>query len=204
MRSSGSRSLWGRGRDIQIRWNEKTDPCRVRIRSGSGPHLLHQLLGDDEPEPGAPIAAGDGGVCLVEGLEQLALLLFRDADAGIANQHPQAHLVAAGFPGLLDTHVHVAALGELDGVAGEVGEHLLQAHGVAGEVVRHGGIHLEGEFELLVVGARPGRCMVSLRVSRRLKGMCSSCSLPASSLEKSRMSLMIPRRLRADFSMVCM
>ena len=83
------------------------------------------------------------------------MLLFRDADAGIADEDPQAYLAAVGGPGLFDAHIDVAALGELDGVAGEVGQHLLQAHGVAGEVVRHGGVHLQGELELFVVGTRP-------------------------------------------------
>ena len=80
------------------------------------------------------------------------LLLLGDADAGIADLDVEPHLVVA-TAGLLDMDIHVALFGELDGVAGEVGQHLLQTHGVAGEVVRHIGIHPQGELQLLVVGA---------------------------------------------------
>ncbi|KWV84676.1 hypothetical protein PFLmoz3_05714 [Pseudomonas fluorescens] len=43
---------------------------------------------------------------------------------------------------------------------------------------------------------------VSCSKSRRLKGTLSSTSLPASIFEKSRISLMMPSRLSADFSIV--
>ncbi|MNL17000.1 hypothetical protein D3C87_1380690 [compost metagenome] len=49
-------------------------------------------------------------------------------------------------------------------------------------------------------GARMVR--VSCSRSRRLNGIWSSTNLPASIFEKSRISLMIPNRLSADFSMV--
>ncbi|MNE14606.1 hypothetical protein D3C80_1074910 [compost metagenome] len=49
-------------------------------------------------------------------------------------------------------------------------------------------------------GARMVR--VSCSRSRRLNGIWSSTSLPASIFEKSRISLMMPSRLSADFSMV--
>ena len=112
--------------------------------------------------------------------------------------------VAAGFPGLLDTHVHVAALGELDGVAGEVGEHLLQAHGVAGEVVRHGGIHLEESSELLVVGARPQQVHGLVEGVPQAEGDVLELQLARLQLGEVEDVVDDPRRLRADFSMVCM
>ncbi len=61
--------------------------------------------------------------------------------------------MVAGTAELLDMNIHVAALGELDGVAGEVGQHLLQTHGIAGEGIGDIGIDPQRELQLLVVGA---------------------------------------------------
>ncbi len=142
----------GQGRDVHIQAEGEDGPlAQLGFKTDLASHLLYQLLGDDQTQASAAITARDGGVGLIEGLEQLALLLFRDADTGIADQYVEPHLVAVAAAGLLYVHIHVATLGELDGVAGEVGQHLLQAHGIASEIVRHLGIYLQGEFELLVV-----------------------------------------------------
>ncbi|CSB79961.1 Uncharacterised protein [Vibrio cholerae] len=47
------------------------------------------------------------------------------------------------------------------------------------------------------------RLTTSSNTSWNSNGIFSKASLPASSLEKSKMSLMMVRRLLADFSMVC-
>ena len=89
-----------------------------------------------------------------------------------------------------DLQRHFAALGELDGVADQVDHHLPQAVVVADDAARHVGMDVAGQLQALA-GAR-GRAndfIVSPRLSRRSKVVCSRTSLPASILEKSRMSL---------------
>ncbi len=51
-------------------------------------------------------------------------------------------------------HDHVAALGELDGIADEVGDDLADAPDVADENARHPGVDADDEFQILV-GSRP-------------------------------------------------
>ena len=95
-------------------------------------HHLDQLFGDGEPEPGAAIAAGGGSVGLEERGEERRDLFRSDADAGIGDGEANrgaavAEALEAGVEG------DVAAVGELDGVGGKVGEYLAQAVGIAAQ-----------------------------------------------------------------------
>ena len=128
-----------------------------------------------------------------------SLLVGRDADAGVADgevqRAPRRRLRLRSSTCDDD----LALLGELDGVADQVDEDLPQPAGVADQRVGH-------------VGRRRGRpapapsawrrrasvCMVSPRLSRRSKSIGSSSSLPASILEKSRMSLITVSSASAD------
>ena len=53
-------------------------------------HDLHETATDGQPEPGAAEAAGRGAVGLGEALEEVGLVLGRDADARILDFDPQA------------------------------------------------------------------------------------------------------------------
>ena len=79
---------------------------------------------DHQPQPGTAVAAGDAGVRLTERLEQLRLLAFGDADAGVVDLHFHLHPAIQLFA-QLDANVDIAGFGELDGVAQQVGDDLL-------------------------------------------------------------------------------
>ena len=74
-----------------------------------------------------------GAVALVEGQEQLGLLVGTHADSGIAHPQPQldGFLARMGRLCQFQAHIHLSLLGELDGVAGQIGQHLLQTQGIA-------------------------------------------------------------------------
>ena len=93
-------------------------------------HQLNQLLGNGQAQPGAAVFAGGGAVGLLEGLEQPALLVRREADAGVVHRHAQARPAAIGqhAPRL---QAHAAAFGELDRVVGVVDQDLPQAQRIA-------------------------------------------------------------------------
>ena len=74
---------------------------------------------DRQAQAGAALLAGVGGVDLLEALEDALELVGRDAATLVA--HPEQH-VAVGAAGVRDDHV--PTLGELDGVAEQVGERL--------------------------------------------------------------------------------
>jgi hypothetical protein len=77
-------------------------------------HEFGQALDDGEPEAGAAVVAGGGGIDLREGLEQAVDAIGGDADAGVGDFDAQLAGPNAGAGGVQD---HVALVGELDGVA---------------------------------------------------------------------------------------
>ena len=76
------------------------------------------------------------------------MLQLRHADARVAHFEAQPGAALLAF-GQADGHHHLAALGKLDGVAGQVDEDLLQALGVAHQAPRHVGLDGDGQFQLL-------------------------------------------------------
>jgi hypothetical protein len=89
------------------------------------PHLPGQVPRDDEPEPGAAVAAGGGAVALLECHEQARTLLVTEADAGVADRE-RAMVMRPGDP-----QQDLPALRELDRFGQQVDQHLLQPLGVA-------------------------------------------------------------------------
>ncbi len=80
----------------------------------------------------------------------------RDADAGIANREPDADLFVVSTLNGHQQH-HFAALGELDGVADQVDEHLPQPAGVAHQHLGHVRRNRVGQLEVLLVGPHAER-----------------------------------------------
>jgi hypothetical protein len=85
---------------------------------------LDELAREREAETGASLGAGRACVELHERGEDALAVLRRDADPRVF--HGQPHALPLG-PG---ADAHGAALGELDRVADEVGEDLLEPRGV--------------------------------------------------------------------------
>ncbi len=91
------------------------------------------------------------GVGLVEGREQAGQLVGRDADALVLHVEAHQELGAEGVfePG---AQQDAAVLGELDGVAGEVQQHLLQPQRIAAQGTHQLGSDLDVEAESLAGG----------------------------------------------------
>ena len=82
-------------------------------------HQLGQLAGDGGAQPGAAIAAGGGGVGLRERGKNVLQLVLCNANARVLNVQVQQALVVSHI------QAHMAVLGELDGIAHQVGHDLL-------------------------------------------------------------------------------
>src|SRR5215470_4693527 len=94
---------------------------RRRLHPDAAAVHLDDLLGDGEPEAGAAFGLGKGTVDLVELIEDPILLIkgysgpgvcYRDGEMAVPRTRGDAHL---------------AGVGELDGIAHEVEEHLREA-----------------------------------------------------------------------------
>ena len=135
-------------------------------------HRLGDALGDDQAEPGAAMPAGDGGVALAEGLEELVEPLRGNARAGVAHLELELQPLAArrclfdsGEVGVVVRQVEhgdgmarnlnhdLALFGELERVADEVDEDLPQPRRIADD--RSGGLSVVqvGQVEILFRGA---------------------------------------------------
>jgi hypothetical protein len=114
-------------------------------------HQFYQLARNAQAQAGAAVLARNGAVGLAEGLEQPCQLFFAHADAGIAHAECEHHVFARGF-GSLDGHHDFAALGELDGIVGEVDQDLAQAQRVADQLVGHPALDAEHQFDPAGIG----------------------------------------------------
>lgn len=129
------------------------------------------------------------------------LVFLGEADTGVLDADPQLRAVVA-FVLEHGAYGDGAALGELDGVADQVGEDLLQPLRVALQLDRGIPVDQADQFQLLLVGGRSQHGQGVLDQVAEIERRFSRTSLPASIFEKSRISLMIPSRLSADFWMV--
>ena len=97
-------------------------------------------------------------------------------------------------------HCHLATLRELDRIADKVDDDLTQSGWVGGDHFGHLRQHFARDLKALAWAATDSPFVVVSRLSRRLKSTISRFSLPASILEKSRMSLMISSSESAEAS----
>ena len=115
-------------------------------------HEPHQPLDDGQPQPGPLVAAGEGILDLPERLEDLPEPVRGDADPGVDD----AQSCVQGAPVLggqqLDGDLDPACIGELEGVARQIEEHLPHARLVSQKGSGQCGIHAAGEIHPLVPG----------------------------------------------------
>ena len=93
------------------------------------PHQGHETLADGHTQSGAAKPARGAGLSLGEAAKDTGLVLGCNADTGIAQAEFQGDGIATTlqYP---DTQYDLATLCEFDGIAAQVQQHLLQAHGI--------------------------------------------------------------------------
>ena len=116
-------------------------------------HQACKVHRDGQPQPGAAEAPCQAAVDLLELLEQPALVLGCDADAGVADLHAQRLPALGGTVHGRDAHDHLPALGELDGVAEVVEQNLAEPLRVAAQVTVHLRRDVDDQLEPLGLGA---------------------------------------------------
>ncbi len=93
-------------------------------------HQLGEALDDGQPDAGAFLFRRLPGLRLNERFENLVQFLRRDPDAGVldVDQQRPAAAVFLAFPG--DARLNAAPLGELNGIAEQVHQHLAQPQAI--------------------------------------------------------------------------
>jgi hypothetical protein len=99
-------------------------------------HQLHDTTTDGKPKTCPAVLSGCRFVSLRKGAEDRFMLVFRNANTGVAHRNIQKELAA-----LLRTPAHdyldLTVFGEFDGIANEVGQHLAQAGWITQQDSRH-------------------------------------------------------------------
>ena len=124
--------------------------ARLALQRDAAAHALDDAVGDAQAEASSAIAVGDLVVGLLELAKNPLARLGRDADAGVAHQKADFIGPDAG----LDDQGDAAGRGELDGIAGEIEQHLPQPRRVADHVRRQPLVDIGGNFDLLGLRAR--------------------------------------------------
>ena len=114
-------------------------------------HLLDQALGDHQPQASAAGLARERVVGLAEGLEQRAQVGVGQPHAGVLHADAQLRAVVA-FVLEHGAYGDAAVVGELDGVAHQVGQHLFQALRVAHQLQRGVAVDQADQLQVLLVG----------------------------------------------------
>ena len=128
---------------------EATADAELALHVQRAAHQFHQALADHQAQPGTAVAPGGGGFRLGEAVEDALQLMFADANARIAHRHAQPDVLGRALQAVQADH-HLTTVGELEGVAGQVDQYLLQAQAVA---LQHGGqegVDVEHDLDVLV------------------------------------------------------
>ncbi|MCY1368567.1 hypothetical protein D9M69_555590 [compost metagenome] len=139
-------------------WQAQADPefrpfPRRAVDADFTAHLFDQALGNHQAQASTAGLPRQRVVGLAEGLEQGAYVLVRQTDAGVLNADAQLHGVFVFFfeHGAGDDG---AFAGELDRVAHQVRQDLLEPQWVAHQRQRRVPVHQAHQFQLLGVGSR--------------------------------------------------
>jgi len=122
-----------RGRKGHLEPKATTTPD-FGIQAYGPTHDIDQLPTDGQAEPGPLIALAGGGVGLGEGFENPLALVWADPDPCVGNLEPEP---CCRITGQRDAQKHLAHLGELDGIAQQIDQHLLELGGIQTEYRRH-------------------------------------------------------------------
>ncbi|MNM94192.1 hypothetical protein D3C81_1065880 [compost metagenome] len=104
--------------------------ARLAAQLQAAAHHLAEIATDHQPQPCASPGRLHGVVGLSEGFEQALLILFADPDTTVVNLHPHLHMLRLRCRVQVDNDPDLALLGKLDGIADQIGQHLLEAQWV--------------------------------------------------------------------------
>ncbi len=131
---------------------ERAAAARLALNPHPSAHQLDKAQRDGKPETGTAVASRGRAVGLCERVENMSLLLGRDADSRIGHDKVQRHDSGAGRLDV-DAELDFAAARELDGIADDVQEHLPEPSFVAEQGLGHIGRDVARQLDVLLGGA---------------------------------------------------
>ena len=125
--------------------------AQLALQADVPPHQTHQTLADGQAKAGAAKAPRGRGLGLGEAGKDRLLVLRGNADATVLHQKIDLDGIRVAFQ-LVQADDDFAALGELDRVAGQVDQHLLQALQVPDHHVWNGPVYFKQHLDVLGAG----------------------------------------------------
>ena len=141
---------FGRAGLAQWQWHmhaEGAALARLAFDLDAPVHQLDQLARNGGAQARAAKAAGGGGIGLRKGVEHVPHLLGAHANAAVLHLQAQPAFVVA------HAQQHLAVFGELDGVAQQVHQHLLQAQGITAQIAGLLGRVVQAQRQVFLAGA---------------------------------------------------
>ena len=111
-------------------------------------HQTDQTRRNHQPQAGAAKAARGVGLGLGKGGKNAFLVFWRNANARVHHRHCQ-HDPLRGARHQRPANHDLPGLGELDGIAAQIDQDLLEPHGVANQLGRNGRVHVKHQIHIL-------------------------------------------------------
>ena len=119
-------------------------------------HCQNQLTSNRQAQSGAAKAPAGGAIDLLEGLEDLLMLISRDADATVAHTEVEQFMALRRLTaGTGHRQADLAMLGKLQGIRQQIAQDLMQANAVTVDHTRHACFQLRVQTQALDLGHRP-------------------------------------------------
>ena len=112
-------------------------------------HQADQTLADHQTKTRTTETASGGGLGLGKALKDALQLLGTDTNAGVADLDAQLHGIAHALH-LLKLDQHLALLGELEGIASQIDQYLLQSQAVAKQSTWQLRVQIEHDFDIFL------------------------------------------------------
>ena len=178
---------------------ERAALARLALHPDRSAHHVHKSRADRQSQPRAAVRSGHGAIGLRERLEDyFCFSVGMPTPVSFTTKCKQAIAGVVAIPAATLTN-DLAVFRELDGVADQIDEHLAHAAGVADDGVGNVRLDVVDQFQPFWRARTPKRLQgFAQAFAESQSGLDSSSSLPASILEKSRMSLMTVSRDSAD------
>ncbi len=140
-------SFWTASRLPELRREVKrASSSRFALQPDSPSHHVHQAAGNRQTQARSAVLPAGRAIRLRKGFENQFLLFLGHPDARVAHRKMQLHLVFF-FPLQLRLQNHFPAVGELDGIAQQIHQHLAQPRRVANHHLRHVGPDVAYQFQ---------------------------------------------------------
>ena len=111
-------------------------------------HHAHQAAADGQTQSCASKTTHSAGISLGEDIKNQGLFVHSDTDTGVLDRELQPNAISAGWRShQFHTQQNFTVCREFDGIAQQIDHHLLQAQGIADDLIWHIASHIANQLQ---------------------------------------------------------